>query len=89
MRTPSRSSPILCSTLICALSQFDQSEQQVFSPQIFVVEPLGFLARQRQDLFATWSKIAHPCISDVRLRSACLTWVKVDTTPALHIYHQR
>jgi hypothetical protein len=24
-----------------------------------VVEPLGLLARKRQDLFGTWSKIAH------------------------------
>ncbi|HEY6770779.1 MAG TPA: hypothetical protein VI386_39060 [Candidatus Sulfotelmatobacter sp.] len=47
-----------------ALSKFDQSEQQVFSSHIVVVEPVGFLARKRQDLLATWSKIIHHCATD-------------------------
>jgi hypothetical protein len=29
-----------------------------------VVEPLGFLARKRQDLLATWCKITHHSVSD-------------------------
>src|SRR4029077_15446533 len=32
-----------------AFSKFDQSEQQVFSSHVVVVEPLGLLARKRQD----------------------------------------
>ena len=47
-----------------ALSKFDQSEQQVFSSHVIVVEPLGLLARKRQDLLGTWSKIIHYCVSD-------------------------
>ena len=47
-----------------ALSKFDQSEQQVFSSHVVVVEPLGLLARKRQDLLGTWSKIIHVCVSD-------------------------
>jgi hypothetical protein len=69
------------------LSQFDQSEQQVFRSHIVVVEPLGFLARKRQDLMATWSKITHHCVSDAA--PARRIWFKVDTTPTLNIYHQR
>ena len=42
-----------------ALSKFDQSKQQVFSSHVVVVEPLGLLARKRQDLLGTWSKIIH------------------------------
>jgi hypothetical protein len=34
---------------------------QVFSSHIVVFEPLGLLARKRQDLLATWSKIIHHC----------------------------
>jgi hypothetical protein len=47
-----------------ALSKFDQSEQQVFSSHVVVVEPLGLLARKRQDLLGSWSKIIHYCFSD-------------------------
>ena len=47
-----------------ALSEFDQSEQQVFSSHVIVVEPLGLLARKRQDLLGTWSKIIHYGVSD-------------------------
>ena len=47
-----------------AFSKFDQSEQQVFSSHVVVVEPLGLLARKRQDLLGTWSKIIHYCVSD-------------------------
>jgi hypothetical protein len=46
------------------LSKFDQAEQQVFSSHVIVVEPLGLLARKRQDLLGTWSKIIHCCVSD-------------------------
>jgi hypothetical protein len=33
-----------------------------------VFEPLGLLARKRQDLLATWSKIIHHCASDAGAR---------------------
>jgi hypothetical protein len=46
-----------------------------------VVEPLGLLARKRQDLLGTWSKIAH--LLRFRRRARRLNWLKVDTTPAL------
>ena len=35
----------------------------VFSSHVVVVEPLGLLARKRQDLLGTWSKIIHSCVS--------------------------
>src|SRR5258708_40106106 len=62
------------------LSEFDQSEQEVFSSHVVVVEPLGLLARKRQDLLGAWSKIIHYCVSEAGRR---LTLLKVDTTPAL------
>src|SRR6476646_9054827 len=63
-----------------ALSEFDQSEQQVFSSHVVVVKPLCLLARKRQDLLGTWSKIVHYCVSEAGRR---LSLFKVDTTPAL------
>jgi hypothetical protein len=45
-----------------------------------VVEPLGFLARKRQDLLGARSKIIHYCVSEAWRR---LSLLKVDTTPAL------
>ena len=45
-----------------ALSKFDQAEQEVFSSHVVVVEPLGLLARKRQDLLGTWRKIIHYCV---------------------------
>src|SRR5260370_19426057 len=59
-----------------ALSKFDQSEQQVFSSHVIVVEPLGLLARKRQDLLGAWSKIIHYCVSEAGRR---LSLLKVDT----------
>ena len=47
-----------------ALSKFDQAEQKVFRSHVVVVEPLGLLARKRQDLLGTWSKIIHHCVSE-------------------------
>jgi hypothetical protein len=41
-------------------------------------QPLGFLARKRQDLLGTWSKIIHHCVPP----PGPLTWLKVDTTSA-------
>jgi hypothetical protein len=38
-----------------SLSKFDQSEQQVFRSHVIVVEPLGLLARKRQDLLGARS----------------------------------
>src|SRR5438105_1589877 len=63
-----------------ALSKFDQAEQQVFRSHVVVVEPLGLLARKREDLLGTWSKIVHYFVSEAGRR---LSLLKVDTTPAL------
>ena len=41
-----------------ALSKFDQSEQEVFSSHVVVVEPLGLLARKRQDLLEDWARLS-------------------------------
>src|SRR5206468_3260575 len=43
---------------------------------VVVVEPLGLLARKRQDLLGTRSKIIHDCISDTG--ASCMTLLKVD-----------
>src|SRR6202163_412535 len=61
-----------------AFSQFDQSEQQVFSSHVVVVEPLGLLACKRQDLLGTRSKVIHHCVP----LPGPLTLLKVDTTSA-------
>ena len=45
-----------------AFSKFDQAEQQVFRSNVVVVEPLGLLARKRQDLLGAWRKITHHCV---------------------------
>jgi len=61
-----------------AFSKFDQSEQQVFRSHVIVVEPLGLLARKRQDLLGARSKIIHHCVP----LPGPLTLLKVDTTSA-------
>jgi hypothetical protein len=61
-----------------SLSEFDQSEQKVFSSHVIVVEPLGLLARKRQDLLGAWRKITHHYVPLPSL----LTLLKVDTTSA-------
>jgi hypothetical protein len=61
-----------------AFSKFDQSEQQVFSSHVVVVEPLGLLARKRQDPLGARSKIIHHCVP----LPGPLTLLKVDTTSA-------
>jgi hypothetical protein len=62
---PLQIEPHLLQHIDCyALSEFDQSEQQVFRSHVVVVEPLGLLARKRQELLGTWSKIIHHCVSD-------------------------
>src|SRR5258708_16980949 len=62
---PLQIEPHLLQHIDCyALSEFDQSEQQVFRSHVVVVEPLGLLARKRQELSGTWSKIIHHCVSD-------------------------
>src|ERR1700716_3067138 len=63
-----------------ALSEFDQSEQQVFRSHVVVFEPLGLLARKHQDVLSAWRKITHHCVFEAAPR---LTLLKVDTTPAL------
>ena len=60
----------------------DQSEQQVFSSHVVVVEALGLLAGKRQDLLGTWSKIIHHCVPDAGTRR--MTLLKVATTSADH-----
>jgi len=47
-----------------ALSKFDQSEQEMFSSHVVVVESLGLLARKREDLLGAWRKIIHYCVSE-------------------------
>src|SRR5260370_26174946 len=47
-----------------ALSEFDQSKQQVFSSHVVVFEPLGLLPGKRQDLLGAWRKIIHHCVSE-------------------------
>src|ERR1700692_2898431 len=64
-----------------ALSKFNQSEQQVFSSHVVVVEPLGLFARKHQDLLGTWSKVIHHYVPDAGTRH--LTLLKADTKPAL------
>jgi hypothetical protein len=46
-----------------ALAEFDQSEQEMLGTDVVVVKPIGFLARKRQHLLRTWSKIIHHCNS--------------------------
>src|SRR5271157_1255408 len=78
---PLQIEPHLLQHIDCyALIKFDQSEQQVFSSHVVVVEPLGLLARKHQDLLGTWSKIIHECISDAGARR--LIFWKVDPTSA-------
>jgi hypothetical protein len=43
-----------------------------------VIEPLGLLARKRQDLLGTRSKIIHHCVP----LPGPLTWLNVDTPSA-------
>jgi len=50
----------------------------VFRSHVVVVEPLGLLARKRQELSGTWSKIIHHCVP----LPGPLTLLKVDTTSA-------
>jgi len=52
----------------------------VFRSDVIVVEPLGLLARKRQDLLGARSKIIHYCVSEAGRR---LSLLKVDTAPAL------
>jgi hypothetical protein len=78
---PLQIEPHLLQHIDCyALSKFDQAEQEVFSSHVIVVEPLGLLARKRQDLLGAWRKIIHYCVSEAGRR---LSLLKVDTTPAL------
>ena len=42
-----------------ALAQLDQAEQQMLGADVIVVEPVGFLAGQGQDLLGARSKVIH------------------------------
>src|SRR6516165_5611353 len=76
---PLQIEPHLLQHIDCyALSKFDQSEQQVFRSHVIVVEPLGLLARKRQDLLGAWSKIIHHRVALL----GPLSLLKVDTTSA-------
>ena len=46
-----------------ALAQFDQAEQKMLGAEEIVVEPVGFLARQREHLLRARRKIAHGFIA--------------------------
>ena len=46
-----------------ALPQLDQAEQQMFRAEKVVVEPVGFLARQREHLLRARREIAHGFIA--------------------------
>src|SRR6202030_3733836 len=49
--------PHLLQHIYCnALAKFDQPEQKMLSSHIIVVEPVSFLAGERQHLLGTWSK---------------------------------
>jgi hypothetical protein len=62
---PLQIEPHLLQHIDCyALSEFDQAKQKVFSSHAVVVEPFGLLARKRQELLGTWSKIIHHCVSE-------------------------
>ena len=49
-----------------ALPQFDQAEQQMFGAEEVVVEPVGFLARQREHLLRARREIAHGFVAHIR-----------------------
>src|SRR5215472_6140026 len=38
------------------LSKFDQTQQKVLCPDVIMIESVGLLARERQNLLGTWSK---------------------------------
>src|SRR5207249_36830 len=58
------------------LTQTDQTKQQVLGAYEVMVEPVGFLARQRKDLLCSGRKVVHPfLVKSCQSRSAwSLTW---------------
>jgi len=46
-----------------ALAEFDQAEQQMLGADEIVVESVGFLPRQREDLLRSGRKIVHRFIA--------------------------
>ena len=66
-----------------SLSKFDQTEQEVFSSHVIVVEPLGLLASKRKDLLGARSKIIHHYVSDAGPATGV---VEFDTTPGLQTF---
>ena len=42
-----------------ALAQLDQAEQEVFGAHVVVVEPVGLLAGEGEDLLSSWREVVH------------------------------
>jgi hypothetical protein len=59
MRTVSRSRPIFWSIDGDALAELDQAEQQVLGADVVVVEAVGLLAGERQDLLGAGGEVVH------------------------------
>ena len=55
-----------------ALPELDQAEQQMFGPDVVVVEAVGFLARQGQDLLRSRGEIIHCFAARESIRSPSL-----------------
>src|ERR1700739_3079512 len=56
--------PHLLQNVACdPLPELDQPEQEMLGTDVVVVKPISFLARKRQHLLRTWSKIIHHCNS--------------------------
>ncbi len=53
-----------------ALAEFDQAKQQVLGAHEIVVEPVGFLARQRQHLLGARREIVHGFVTHTYLINA-------------------
>ncbi len=60
MRTVSRSRPSFCSTLTATpLAELDQAKEQVLRTHIIMVEAIGFLPGQRENLLSAGGEIIH------------------------------
>ncbi len=44
-----------------ALAELDQAQEQMLGADVVVVEPVGFLACEREDLLGAWGEIIHGC----------------------------
>jgi hypothetical protein len=56
------------------LAQLDQPEKQMLRAHVIVVEAIGLLAGEGQDLLRAWCEVIHHvCLSDPRARRALRT----------------